>query len=214
MRAYRHRAWYRWLWETHIFLLLQASTLSIGLLTSQVLTAFMLICYYNCIFTEYHSTLHTLNHNAYGVRESRPNCLVGAEFTGYSQKARIDESDREVIDLSVLYSLSGPRSWHMTTWFAVIDRITQTRGIGDSGYKNVPGFDEGDSEFSFFWNWSPDWGWRLFSAARALIHPYDNTVSLNYVHLPTAHFRIRPWLLSLLSLMPSRSFPKNCSFIL
>ena len=70
----------------------------------------MLICYYNCIFTEYHSTLHTLNHNAYGVRESRPNCLVGAEFTGYSQKARIDESDREVIDLSVLYSLSGPRS--------------------------------------------------------------------------------------------------------
>jgi hypothetical protein len=44
----------------------------------------------------------TLSDNAVWGPKSRPDCLVGAEFTGHSQKAQIDESDLEVIDLSIL----------------------------------------------------------------------------------------------------------------
>jgi hypothetical protein len=78
----------------------------------------------------------------------------------------------------------------MATWFAVIDRITQTRGIGDSGYKNVLEFDEGDLELSFFGTGrltgDEDCSQRQeFSSIPMIIPPHHR------VHLPAAHFRIR-----------------------
>ena len=48
---------------------------------------------------------------------SRSDCLVGAEFTTRPQQKGTNQwvDDREVIGLSVLYSLSGPRSWQILT---------------------------------------------------------------------------------------------------